>query len=59
MSGSRDLPVIVKIAVIIGGLLLVRFLTVAVLPGALAWPAYIVFWVWVIAFWTGGGSLRT
>ncbi len=32
MSTGRDLPVNVKIAVIIGGSLRVRFLTVAVLP---------------------------
>lgn len=55
---SRDLPTAVKVAIIAGGLLLLRYLTLAVLPEPLTWPAYIFFWIWAYHFWTGAGSLR-
>lgn len=56
---SRDLPLGVKISAIVGGLLLLRFLTLEVLPESLTWPAYILYWLWAYVFWTGAGSFRT
>ena len=56
---SHNLPVPVKIAFVIGGLLLLRYLTVFVLPESFTWPVYIFFWVWMYFFWTGSGRMLT
>ncbi len=55
---SRDLPAPAKVAVIVAGLILLRYLTLFAIPQSYTWPAYILFWVWAYFFWTGTGSPR-
>lgn len=64
--GEYDLPTNLswpaKLGITLVGLLLLRILTESVLPNAgfasLAWPARLLFLVWVGALWTGGGRMR-
>lgn len=59
---GNQLPTPAKIFVVVAGLVLLRLVVVGVLPGmgleGFAWPLHLLFLVWVVALWTGGGRYR-